>query len=262
MMFNCPICGKRVFAHWPEHWVYRRGPTYYCSDQCMDVDIARDTKLLNTVLHKKRKCLIMNGKITLEMKKKAAEIAISGNNPLPYLKQCGAKNPSASWKYIRDTLERVDPETFAKLPDRLPKKQVETPEGDWTPAVKVYGPVKIETPEPEKVEVVKSAGECMADMQAATDEFFGKCGEMGLKLDGPKQEEPKKISIYPSRWKAVPFTIRSVETPAGVYTVNNGFFEFKSMKDKSDAIEMKVEDFVQFAGELPTVMEMLGVAVG
>ena len=29
MMTVCPICGTRRVIYWPEHWVYRRGETYY-----------------------------------------------------------------------------------------------------------------------------------------------------------------------------------------------------------------------------------------
>ena len=32
MMTTCPICGTRRVITWPEHWVYRRGDTCYCSD--------------------------------------------------------------------------------------------------------------------------------------------------------------------------------------------------------------------------------------
>lgn len=57
MMSVCPICGKYHCIHWPEHWVYRRGQTYYCSAMCMDVDIVRDMNLLKQVRadRKKRK---------------------------------------------------------------------------------------------------------------------------------------------------------------------------------------------------------------
>ena len=47
MMNVCPICGRYHCIHWPEHWVYRRGTVYYCSEMCMDVSIVRDTKQMN-----------------------------------------------------------------------------------------------------------------------------------------------------------------------------------------------------------------------
>ena len=152
MMVNCPVCGKLTCIHWPEHWVYRRGSTYYCGEQCLTVDLVRDTKLMNEVKKRRKREKKMISKITPDMRKKAAEIAISGGSPLEYLKKCGSKNPSASWQYIRQTLEKNDPETFAKLPDRLPK----------------------------------TAGDAMIAMKEAADNFFSQCEDMGLKLDTPK----------------------------------------------------------------------------
>ena len=55
MMSVCPICGKYHCIHWPEHWVYRRGETYYCSAMCMDVDIVRDMNILKQVREDRRK---------------------------------------------------------------------------------------------------------------------------------------------------------------------------------------------------------------
>lgn len=55
MMNVCPICGRYHCIHWPEHWVYRRGETYYCSAMCMDVDIVRDMNLLKQVRMERRK---------------------------------------------------------------------------------------------------------------------------------------------------------------------------------------------------------------
>lgn len=55
MMNVCPICGKYHCIHWPEHWVYRRGETYYCSAMCMDVDMVRDMNILKQVREDRRK---------------------------------------------------------------------------------------------------------------------------------------------------------------------------------------------------------------
>ena len=54
MMVNCPICGKLTCIHWPEHWVYRRGASYYCSSICMDISVVRDTRLMNQVLRRRK----------------------------------------------------------------------------------------------------------------------------------------------------------------------------------------------------------------
>jgi len=61
-------------------------------------------------------------KLTREEKEKAVELAIAGKDPIGYLKECGAKNPWASWAYIKQTLKKAKPELYAQLPgddDRL-----------------------------------------------------------------------------------------------------------------------------------------------
>ena len=61
-------------------------------------------------------------KLTREEKEKAVELAIAGKDPIGYLKECGCKNPWASWAYIKQTLKKAKPEKYAQLPgdeDRL-----------------------------------------------------------------------------------------------------------------------------------------------
>ena len=61
-------------------------------------------------------------KLTREEKEKAVELAIAGKDPIGYLKECGCKNPWASWAYIKNVLKKSKPELYAKLPsddDRL-----------------------------------------------------------------------------------------------------------------------------------------------
>lgn len=45
-MNTCPVCGKLKVIMWPQFWPYRRGDTYYCSDDCMMVDQTKDMKLI------------------------------------------------------------------------------------------------------------------------------------------------------------------------------------------------------------------------
>ena len=77
--------------------------------------------------------------ITPEMEKKAVEIAIGGGNPLQYLKECGAKNPSARWAYIKEKLMGSDPETYDKLPKRIARSEAKEPAVMMTvPAIVVH----------------------------------------------------------------------------------------------------------------------------
>lgn len=59
MMAVCPICGKLTVIHWPEHWVWKRGSSYYCGENCISIDITRDIKTLNEVQRRRRSALIM-----------------------------------------------------------------------------------------------------------------------------------------------------------------------------------------------------------
>ncbi len=57
------------------------------------------------------------GAITKEQKERAIEIAMDGESPLAYLKECGCANPSASWQHIRNCAVRDDPMKYeGKLP--------------------------------------------------------------------------------------------------------------------------------------------------
>lgn len=175
MMAICPVCGRMKCIHWPEHWVYRRGGTYYCGEQCMDTDLYRDMQLLNKVKRRRKGMTLMSQKITLEMKKKAVEIAISGKSPLPYLKNCGSTAPDKTWYAIKAVLKEKDPETYAKIPDFRQK--------------------------------TKTAGEAMEVMKNAADVFFGRCEDMGLNLgkDEPEATPPTVKLTGPIR----------IETPEG-----------------------------------------------
>ena len=152
MMFNCPVCGRLKCAYWPEHWVYRRGETYYCSENCYVVDLTRDMKMIHNVMRQRRGRKM--SKLTLEIKKKAVEIAIDGGDPIEYLKRNGyEKAPDKMWSYIKMKLKEKDPATFSKIPDRRKVKKPEIPEpisgGPWekmeTPEdpVKLTGPIRI-----------------------------------------------------------------------------------------------------------------------
>ena len=145
MIVNCPVCGRVKCIHWPEHWIYRRGSVYYCGEQCMSIDLFRDMQLLNEVNRRKRKEIIMT-KITLEQKKKAVEIAVSGGNPLEFLRKCGSNAPDKTWWAIKAALKVKDPDLYEKIPDMRKKAEPAA-------TVKVDGPIRIQTETPEKVEV-------------------------------------------------------------------------------------------------------------
>jgi len=212
MMATCPICGTLRVICWPEHWVYKRGETYYCSEDCMIVDQTKDMKLIKMIAHvRAMKGSKMIKKIGDEQKAQAVRIALGGGNPLPYLKQCGSKNPSASWAYIKSCLAKKDPETFAKIEAGQPAQ---------APVVKLSGPLKIETPEAAKVEVV---------------------------------ETPEKKS-------GLIYKIRAIDTGIGSweYSEKYNWIRF-SAKDGEDGVTMTPAEWAQMLRDLPDVFRVLEV---
>ena len=107
MWTECGVCGKGIVIHQPEFYVFRRGGTYFCSENCL---IVHNTKLMherNGFGTKKKGVEKMSRhKLTLEQKKKAVEIHEAGGDPLKWLEQCGAKNPSAAWFTSERTWKR------------------------------------------------------------------------------------------------------------------------------------------------------------
>ena len=93
------------------------------------------------------------GKLEMAQKARAVDMALRGESPIAYLKECGCANPSSSWCAIKMGLKKTNPETYAALPKDFRKKAEQPAQA---PVVKLSGPLKIETPEAAKVEVVET----------------------------------------------------------------------------------------------------------
>lgn len=152
---KCPVCGKSFFVQWPTMWTYKRGapyPKYFCSYKCVrEFDKNKEEK----VVGKPRV-------ISPENEQEAIKCATAGGDPIAYLKNCGAKNPSAAWYHIREKIKDSDPETYAKLQDLRERKKE------------------------KRSETLTDAMEGMMD---AADEFFGKCEDMGLLKEEKKTDD-------------------------------------------------------------------------
>ena len=114
MIKKCAVCGKMFDVMYTHLWRYKREERYFCSWSCIRIN------------DKGKEANEMRGERTLtqEQKERALEMAMNGENPLPFLKECGAKNPSASWKYIRNCAVRDEPMKYAgKLPETIRKKE-------------------------------------------------------------------------------------------------------------------------------------------
>lgn len=219
MMTTCPICGIRRVIYWPEHWIYRRGETYYCGENCMQVDITHDMRMIKSIAHeraKKKGRKGFMGKLEMAQKARAVDMALRGESPIAYLKECGCANPSSSWCAIKKGLKKTNPETWAALPKDFRKK--ETPE--QAPVIKLSGPLKIETPEAAKVEVVET----------------------------------------PERKPSLIYKIRAIETGIGSweYSEKYNWISFHT-KDGKDEVMMTPAEWAQMLRDLPDVFRVLEV---
>ena len=242
MMAVCPICGTRRVIYWPEHWVYRRGETYYCSENCMMVDETRDMKKIHMIAHaraKKGSRNKMKQIITYEQKKQAALIAIDGGNPLEYLANLGSSSPVKMWGHIRALMKEKEPEIFAKIPDG--RETAKRP--GQMPTVKLSGPIRIETPEANKVEVVETP-------EGSSGLFHGTKGEKAAKDEAVQ-----------------PATLAGLEISA-LRHQDLGEFYFDK---KYNCIDWRAPDgaevslgpvwWKQLMKDLPNIMKLLGVDV-
>ena len=143
-------------------------------------------------------------KLTMDQRAKAVDMALKGENPLPYLKKCGCANPSSSWNAIKMSMKKNNPETYTKLPDSFRKKTEVTAKA---PVVKLSGPIRIETPEAGKVEVVETPEKPKAPVKAYTVtgirvENFGEFYyDRKFNSIDWRTEEGDEISLPPIGWK-------------------------------------------------------------
>lgn len=207
MMNICPVCGKLTCIHWPEHWIYKRGETYYCSDQCLDVSIVRDTKTL-TELHRRRKELIKMSDTRRYIKPEERDEALELYNDsgkraaVDYLTKIGIPNPD---KCLKNLLARIK---------------------DTAPAatVKVDGPIRIQTEEPEKIEVVEPKNPTRIirkmfgfEVSAIRDDVFGEFYyDIKYNRIDWRSPEGEEISLSPAAWEALSQKIPAVLNALGV----------------------------------------------
>jgi len=221
MIANCPVCGKGFEVLWPHLWAYKRNGLYVCTWKCLR---AGDRKGENNVGAPK--------KFTKEMEEEAVRIALEGRSPLQYLKECGSMNPQQKWYEIKQKVKDADPETFAKLPKRIQRKDavkpVETPEGEY------------------------SAADAMEGMQDAADEFFGKCEDMCIRTEGrPKITKPVNYDGY---------DVTAIRHPAlGEFYYDRKFNSIDWRTEEGDEVSMAPAMWRELTEQLSKIMEILGV---
>ena len=171
-------------------------------------------------------------KLTREEKEKAVELAIAGKDPIGYLKECGCKNPWASWAYIKQTLKKAKPEKYAQLPgddDRLgeevsygaqaaPEAKAATPEAPKPDVDSLEGFVAFDPGAPEgdkAAELVINA----EDLAAAEDPAVKRMEAFATMEQKPEAPRDKVRGIVDDLFR-FPGSVSSVENPAGRVVVD------------------------------------------
>ena len=192
-------------------------------------------------------------KVTPEIKAEAIRLAIAGEDPRVYLTNMGSVDAPKVWVKIRAELKDSSPEIYAQLPKRIGRKTAEN-----VPTVKIDGPIRIETPETNKVEVVEtpetSLADAMGGMAAAADEFFQSCEDAGLNLN--TQEKITQPLCYDG------MTVREIEGLFGRYrrTDIHGatYVDFEN-PDGADVMSYTVEQWKKLRAEQVNAFRILGV---
>lgn len=121
---TCRCCGRKFDVLYPQQWAYKKpkakggGYDYLCSWKCLREEEQKKNK-------PKGQDDMPNNKLTAEQKAKAVEIALAGGDFMKYLKECGAKNASAAWDYIKKTLTKENPQKCLELMHKLSERQKE-----------------------------------------------------------------------------------------------------------------------------------------
>ena len=147
---TCRCCGRKFDVLYPQQWAYKKpkakggGYDYLCSWKCLKEEEQKKNK-------PKGQDDMPNNKLTAEQKEKAVEIALAGGDFLKYLKECGAKNASAAWDYIKKTLTKENPQKCLELMHALSKRK------EKKPLEEMAEDVKENQPEEKKEEPVITA---------------------------------------------------------------------------------------------------------
>lgn len=279
MVTRCGICGKITAVTWPEFYVYKIGDCYYCSANCMAVADVKQRREKSGFVKEDSE---MRGKITLEQKKKAVEIALGGGDPRDYLKACGSKNPDAHWYYIKNKLKETDPGTYHALIGPVGAmaaeldgfEPVSVPKIDQEPEDESI--LKVQENEPDlqpgdKVTVVVD-GEA-TEQQVVAHKIT--VNENGIKGDdhyvlGPASEEPEE-----SQQPAVPnevlnrvvpygFRVREVEGEHGFYRREyilggDENFQMTARIGDTSAIMLRRDEWLEVAQEIIQALATLEI---
>ena len=188
----------------------------------------------------------MKRKLTPEREKKAIEIAIEGGDPRPFLaRECNMKDPVTAWWKLRSRLKDEDPETFAKLPDRLPN-------AGWTSHNDVFHnpKPKVDKGMPKTLEL--EGGQDYQLKVAETPEGFHNIRG----VNDPKPEAPAKPVAFGDYEVTA---IRDKELGEFYFDTKFNVIDWRTLD--GDEVSMNATGWRNLADAIPKILGVLGVKV-
>ena len=263
MTEKCPACGKEFYVLYPNQWAYKWKQQHVCTWGCL--------RKLQRQDEPERGEIEMDGtivKINLEQRMKAANIAISGENPYPYLESLGCANPTAVWYSIKKMIKKNYPELYKKLPKRVGMSPVESGRKARAVALAkaeqkkekirlIYDETERKAYEEQQAteaaqEEPKTAAEAMQGMKDAADEFFEKATQPATW----KPVEIEKPMMYDG------FTVREVEGSFARYRrsdINEKLYIDVELAEGCDTLSYTVEQWRTLRQEFDRPAAILGV---
>ena len=273
MMLTCFICGKKFFTAYPQNWPYRMMQKVFCSEDCRIVHKARDLHKFEYVTleapelqgyavkdmqylkeKQERKKAEMARYLTEEQQNKAVEIALEGGNPVEYLKECGCKNQWASWGYIKQKLEKKDPEKYKRVIETLRKTMDKKGEEKQEKKAHEYageGQVKVSS-------VVENPDGSVT--VAFKDEPKNPKPLGGGEWEKAAVPEPVLVMKEEKKPKAeLKYKVIGIETEQGKFQFDAGSDQMRWMPKRSTTVVMMpAEDWAKLAEDLPGIMKTIG----
>ena len=275
MMLECFICRKKIFTAYPDNWPYRYKSRVFCSQDCKIVHAARDLHKVDFAnlgeqdmkgfypvnyipvreapAEEERKEDMRGQKLlTDEQKQKAIEIGLEGGDPIKYLKGCGAVNPWGNWGYIKQQLQKNDPEKFRKLMKALGEKPAGVEKADKLPEEAQKTVVHHEEPiTPEHPERATDTGNMKLEKVERNDAI-----DATMKAAAALAKAVKKIGKEP---KGLQFKVIGIETKQGKFQYDSASDQMRWMpKNSTVVIMLQSADWKKLAEDLPEIMKAIG----
>lgn len=221
MIKNCPICGKAFDVLWPELWRYVRENRYLCSWKCIRL---YDKEKKEEEQMKKDNEPIKRLRMSKDDMAEAVRLWLENDPGLDqYLKDHGI-NHISKWKQNAKIRYRGKPADYGQpIPGFGP--------WDEEPAatLKVDGPLKIETKEPEKVNV-----ERLHELPEVEEKY-----------------SPELFNKYQ--------TVAIRHPNLGVFYYDQKFHCIDWRSDEGDEISLSLQAWSELHKDLPEIFKRLGV---